>query len=84
MTEVTYDTFVPKTLLERAKPELLKAMAQYSVDFPMSADLVKKELETNHFVYYVSWGTIFELGKIARMAKLEFDISFPWSLFREP
>ena len=84
MTEVTYDTFVPKTLLERAKPELLKAMAQYSVDFPMSADLVKKELETNHFISYVPWGMVFELGKIARAAELEFDISFPWSLFREP
>lgn len=82
MVEVTYDTFVPKTLLERAKPELLKAIAQYGVDYPITASVVKKELETNHAMHYLSYGTVLEIGRIARAAKLEFDLNFPWSLFR--
>lgn len=82
MQEVTYDTFVPKTLMERAKPELLKAIAQYKVDYPYSALMVEEELKKKCGVSHLPYGVVLEIGRIARSANMEFDLDSPWSLFR--
>ena len=70
-----------RTLLERAKPELKKAIATYKVDFPNSGEYVEKYLSETIGVSFLPYGVVIDLEGIALKAKLEFRN--PWDLFEE-
>jgi hypothetical protein len=76
MTEV-------RNLLERAKPELLKAIAQHKVDYPYYTDRVENALTRNNWVADLPYGTMVEIRSICFAANLKFDINDPWALFNE-
>ena len=69
------------SLLERATPELKKAIAVYGVDFPYTAKLVQEDLEANEWVAFLRYSTVVNLGGMARAAGWEFDLSDPWKYF---
>lgn len=72
-----------KTLLERAKPELKKAIATFKVDYPNTADRVEQTLRENYGLSFVPYGIIVDISGICRAAKLDFDINFPWAHFED-
>ena len=72
-----------KTLLERAKPELKKAIAMFKVDYPNTADHVESLLRENYIVSDLPYGTIIDMGAIIKSSKLKFDLNFPWEYFEE-
>lgn len=72
-----------KTLLERAKPELKKAIAEFGVDYPNSAEHLEMQLSNNYHVSYLIYGTVLDLRSVVNRAKLEFDINHPWDWFED-
>ena len=70
-------------LLERAKPELLKAIAQYKVDYPNTGLVVEKALKDNSGVSFLPYGIICDIRSMMLAAKGKFDINNPWALFNE-
>ena len=72
-----------KNLLERAKPELLKAIAQYKVDYPNTAGKVEDALKEVNGVIFLKYGIVVELSTIAHSVKLPFELSNPWEWFAD-
>ena len=72
-----------KTLLERAKPELKKAIATFKVDYPKTAERVEETLRTNVILSEVSYAVISDIGSICRASNIKFDIGFPWAQFED-
>jgi len=72
-----------KTLLERAKPELKKAIACYKVDYPNTANRVEETLSTNIILSEISYAVIIDIGAICRASNLKFDIAYPWGQFED-
>ena len=72
-----------KNLLERAKPELLKAIAQYKVDYPNTAIVVENALKESSGVSFLPYGIVCDLRSIVWAAKGKFDINNPWALFED-
>lgn len=72
-----------KTLLERAKPELKKAIAVFKVDYPNTAERVEQVLSENYGLSFIPFGVVVDLGSICRAAKIDFDINFPWTHFED-
>jgi hypothetical protein len=70
-----------KTLLERAKPELKKAIAVNKVDYPATGEYLERHLSETVGVSFLPYGVVIDLEGIARKAKLEFRT--PWDLFEE-
>ena len=70
-----------KNLLERAKPELKKAIAEYGISFPNLSECVENSLKDNYLISHVSYGVVFELRSIVLRHKLEFDMNNPWEWF---
>ena len=68
-----------RTLLERAKPELKKAIATYKVDFPNSGEHLERHLSETSGVSFLPYGIVIDLEGVARKAKLKF--TNPWDLF---
>lgn len=73
----------PRNLLERAKPELLKAIAQYKVDYPNTAERVETALKESVGVTFLEYGTVVELGSIVFAAKQSFNFNNPWEWFSD-
>lgn len=72
-----------RNLLDRAKPELKKAIATFRVDFPNTAEYVEKHLSETIGVSFLPYGVVIDIQGIARKAKLEFDFNNPWALFED-
>lgn len=72
-----------KTLLDRAKPELKKAIAVFKVDYPNSANHIEKSLSENYTISDLPYGTVNDLGAILRRYGIKFDVSFPWEHFED-
>lgn len=72
-----------KTLLERAKPELKKAIACYKVDYPNTANRVEETLSTNIILSEISYAVITDIGSICRASNIKFDLAYPWAQFEE-
>jgi len=70
-----------QNLLERAKPELLKAIAQYKVDYPAIGEAVEKVLTENNFVTDIPWGTLNNIDNICRTVGLSFKFDNPYEMF---
>lgn len=70
-----------QNLLERAKPELLKAIAVYGVEYPNTADSVKRVLTNSTFVTEIPFGTLNALDSICRLYGIEFKFHNPYTLF---
>ena len=68
-----------RNLLERAKPELKKAIAAFSVEHPNSVAHLESHLKERIGVSFLPYGIVLDLESIARGAKLEFGN--PWDLF---
>lgn len=73
----------PRNLLERAKPELLKAIAQHRVDYPYWTNRVEGVLTGHKWINDLPYGTMVEIRSICFAANLKFDINDPWALFNE-
>lgn len=74
---------VENNLLERAKPELLKAIAVCEIDYPGTAKYVKDELSNNFGVSYLTYGVLCDIRSMCIAAKMEFDLNNPWKLFND-
>jgi len=72
-----------KTLLERAKPELKKAIASFKVDYPNTATRLEETLRDNCILSEIPYGVVIDLGSICRSANIKFDINFPWAQFED-
>lgn len=72
-----------QNLLERAKPELLKAIAQYKVDYPATAGHVEEVLTCSTFVSEIPFGTLNTLDSICRSVNLDFKFNNPYPLFKD-
>jgi hypothetical protein len=70
-----------RTLLERAKPELKKAIAVNKVDYPATGEYLERHLSETIGVSFLPYGVVIDLENVARKAKLEFRT--PWDLFEE-
>jgi hypothetical protein len=72
-----------RTLLEKAKPELKKAIAVYKVDYPSSGGLVEKALEQAIGISFLEFGIVINLGSILRYSGLSLDLNNPWEWFED-
>lgn len=72
-----------RNLLERAKPELLKAIAQFKAKYPGTAEAVERELEETTGVSFLPYGIICDIRSMVWDAKGEFNINNPWALFED-
>lgn len=72
-----------KTLLERAKPELKKAIATFKVDYPNTAERVEQVLSENYGLSFIPFGIVVDISSICRAANVEFDMNFPWAHFED-
>ena len=72
-----------KTLLERAKPELKKAIASFKVDYPNTATRLEEILQKNSILSDIPYGVIIDLGSVCKSANIKFDINFPWGQFED-
>jgi hypothetical protein len=72
-----------KTLLERAKPELKKAIASFKVDYPNTATRLEETLKQNCILSEIPYGVIIDLGSVCRSANIKFDMNFPWGQFED-
>lgn len=70
-----------RNLLERAKPELKKAIATYKVDYPHQGEWMEKHLSETIGVSFLPYGIVLDLESIARKAKIEYRLV--WDLFEE-
>lgn len=70
-----------KNLLERATPELKKAIAVYTVDYPHSGEMIQEDLRANNWVAFLKYGTVVSLRNAAQAAGFEFSFTDPWSHF---
>ena len=70
-----------ENLLERATPELLRAIAQYREVHPTIAGNVERTLTENMFVSDVPFGTMVDINSICYHAKVNFNFNNPWTLF---
>ena len=71
-----------KTLLERAKPELKKAIASFKVDYPNTAIRLEETLQENTILSNIPYGVV-DLGSVCRSANIKFDMNFPWGQFED-
>lgn len=72
-----------QNLLERAKPELLKAIAVYGVEYPNTIESVKRVLSNSTFVSEIPFGTLNALENICRGYGIEFKFDNPYILFED-
>jgi|GEM_PF-1936097 len=70
-----------QSLLERAKPELLKAIAQYKVDYPNTASVVEDALKETEGVSFLQYGIICDMWSILNATKVKHSFTNPWELF---
>lgn len=70
-----------RNLLERAKPELKKAIAVHKVDYPSTGEYVERHLSETIGVSFLPYGIVVDIEGIARRAGLKF--SSPWDLFEQ-
>jgi len=69
-----------KTLLERAKPQLLVAMAKQKEKYPAIAEENEKHLTKNFFITDLNWGTWMDL-RIAYRECWNQSIETPYEIF---
>ena len=72
-----------RSLLEKAKPELKKAIAVYKVEYPSSGELVEKALEQAIGISFLQFGIVINLRSILRYSNLSFDLNNPWEWFED-
>jgi hypothetical protein len=53
-----------KTLLERAKPELISKLELFEEAYPITGENVRKVLANNHYVLDLPYGTIIDLQNV--------------------
>jgi len=69
-----------KTLLERAKPQLLVAMAKQKEKYPNIVEGAEKHLTKNFFITDLNWGTWMDL-RIAYRECWNQSIETPYEVF---
>lgn len=71
-----------KTLLERAKPQLLEALAKQKIEYPGIAKHVEEHLQNRFFVNQVEFGTWMDLKSLWCQGT-GIITECPWDLFQE-
>ena len=71
-----------KTLLERAKPELLAGMELEAVKFPELVEYSKKWLAENYYCNKMTWGTWVDVRSYWLTATSKLAES-PWDVFEK-
>jgi len=71
-----------KTLLERAKPELLEALAKQKIEYPSIAKYVEQHLSERFFANQIEFGTWVDLRSL-RMQSTGVLKEGPWDMFEE-
>lgn len=72
-----------KSLLERAKPEFLEALAQHKIGYASLTERVEEVLNRTYWVVDIPYGVMVEIRSACLGVKLNFDINNPWALFEE-
>ena len=71
-----------KTLLERAKPEVLEALKSTKEDFPFTHERISKYLNENYFISDMPWSIWIDLrSSVVRKTKVL--ANDPWDLFQD-
>jgi hypothetical protein len=71
-----------RTLLERAKPQLLEALEKQKVEYPTIAAEVEGYLKSNYFVVDLRIGTYMDLKSLWLQATGQ-HVESPWDCFEE-
>lgn len=71
-----------KNLLERAKPELLAALAKQKLEYPSITEEVERHLTKNYFVSDIRFATFMDL-KSLWMQSTKVLVDSPWEFFEE-
>jgi hypothetical protein len=71
-----------KTLLERAKPQLLEALAKQKTEYPGIANHVEAHLKNRFFANQIEFGTWMDLKSLWMQGTGVLTES-PWDLFQE-
>ena len=71
-----------KTLLERAKPELLVALEKSSVELPNMVKHVKDFLSSNYFCNDITWGIWIDLRTFFA-SETHIVLDSPWEMFED-
>jgi hypothetical protein len=71
-----------KTLLERAKPQLLEALAKQKIEYPGIAAHVEEHLSERFFVNKIEFGTWMDLKSLWMQGTGVLTES-PWDLFED-
>lgn len=71
-----------KTLLERAKPQLLEALAKQKLEYPRITEEVEAHLSERYFANQITWGTWMDL-KSLWMQGTGVLAHAPWDLFED-
>jgi hypothetical protein len=69
-----------KTLLERAKPELVEAIENFENKNPLGCEYMKKELSEVYWIHTLTWGTWVTIQSIwqSKHGNMPAD---PWVVF---
>jgi len=71
-----------RNLLERAKPQLVEALAKQRLEYPSIAQDVEKHLSKLHFVSDIRYATFMDL-KSLWMQSTKVLVDSPWEFFEE-
>lgn len=71
-----------KTLLERAKPELLEALAKQKIEYPSISACVEQHLSKRFFANQIEFGTWVDLRSLW-MQSTGVLKEGPWDMFEE-
>lgn len=71
-----------KSLLERAKPQLLEALEKQKVDYPWIGAEVERNLKETFFVTHLKFGTWIDVRSLWMQATKELADT-PWECFEE-
>jgi len=72
--------YVLKSLLDRAKPELIAALNAQMDEYPGIAESVVKHLDSTYTVSHLQWGNWIDLRSLWMQATKEL-IDSPWECF---
>ena len=71
-----------RNLLERAKPQLVEALAKQRLEYPSIAEEVERHLTKNYFVSDIRYATFMDL-KSLWMQSTKVLVDSPWEFFEE-
>ncbi len=73
---------MPKSLLQRARPELVKELEDYKLKQPVHGEVIVKYLSETYWIHQLTWGHWVDLQSLWLKATKEYKTD-PWDLFED-